>query len=319
MTDRRPTRFAFTLALALAAGCRNAPAPNPAAGDAGAATQPFVPTITLKLVATRQPGVEGLKGIAVGPDGRFYLACAGGVVVFDAGWSRAADLPTPGAASAVAVHPDGRVFVAERQKVHVFGADGHKLTAWGSPGDKPGQFSFLTGVAVHGPDVWLADAGNRVIHRYDTTGDFVEELGRRDPDAGVPGILAPSPYLDCAVTPDGTLLVGNPGRWQVEHYDRNGRLVARWGKQGAGPDGFPGCCNPTNLVVLPGGNVATAEKGVPRVKVSDPEGKPLAVIGPEHFSTHSAGMDLAVDAEGRLYVVDPPSGNVLVFQEDKTP
>lgn len=305
-------------ALVFLLGCSEGPQASPVAqsdDSAEDAETPFEPSIVYQLAAIHEPALERLKGIAIGPEGRFYLAASTGVVVFDRAWNRVAEFATDGAATAVAVAEDGRVYVSERQKVHVFAADGERLAVWDRPGKARGEFGYLTGIAVKTPDIWLADAGNRVIHRFDTTGDFVAEFGERDDAAGVPGIICPSPYLDCTVGRDGSLYVGNPGRWQVEHYDLNGRLVGHWGRQGMDARGFAGCCNPTNLALLPDGRFVTSEKGSPRVKVLDLDGTLLAMIGGEFFAEHSAGMDLATDGDGRIYVADPGTGKVLVFEQ----
>jgi hypothetical protein len=43
----------------------------------------------------------------------------------------------------------------------------------------------------------------------------------------------------------------------------------------------------------------------------------LAFIGPEHFTKEAAGLGLAIDSEGRLFVLDPGDANVRVFQQQK--
>jgi len=295
--------------LAALAGCAERPgAPPESAGE----DMPDLPW-SYRLVERRDPGLEELEGVAVGSDGRRYLACGRGVIVFDNSWNRLQELPTPNPATAVAVAPDGRVFVTERQNVHVFGPEGGRRASWAKAGEGEGRFSHLTGIALLEENVYVADAGARVVHRYDTTGDFIADLGGRDPRTGEPGILCPSPYLDCAAGPSGMVYVNNPGRWRVEWYDLNNRRIGTWGKQGLGVDEFVGCCNPTNLAVTPDGQVVTAEKGRPRIKVSDPDGRPLAVIGQDHFTAESRGIDVAVDPQGRIVAVDPARDEVLVF------
>jgi DNA-binding beta-propeller fold protein YncE len=309
---------AFAL-LALAGGCSESepPASNQAGGGNGIAPAELKLPMTCRLLESRVPGVAGLRGVAIGPEGRICLAGQGGATVFDRQWQPVARMPTPGPATAVAVSADGQVFVAEQQKVRVFDPLGEPVASWGEAGKGPGQLDLVTGIAVDAANVWLADAGNRVVHRFDATGDFIDDLGGRDPTTGRPGLICPSPYLDCAAAPDGTLYVCNPGKWRVEHYDLNGKLVDFWGRQGMAADCFQGCCNPTNLALMPGGNFVTAEKGVPRVKVLDPQGRLLAVIGNENFSEHGAGLDLAVDSAGRIYVADPGGDRVLVFELQK--
>lgn len=317
--------FSLTLAALVAGGCKSDGAPKSADGAGSNAVEPsvsapkkFVPTRSLRLVATQRTGLEKLKAIALDDRGRRYLAHAGGVAVFDAAWKPVADLATPKPAVGVAVHKDGRVFVALRRQWMVFGASGKPVTRWGTPGDQPGQLRFLTGIAVGESDVWLADMGNRVIHRFDTTGDFVSDVAGRDPERGVAGIICPSDHLDCVVAPDGTLYNSNPGRWRVEHYDLNGRLLGYWGRQGSRAERFQGCCNPTNLALRPGGGFVTSEKGrTPRVKIHDAAGRVQAVAGAEYFSRQAAGMDLAVDGDGQIFVIDPGAGAVLVFRVEK--
>jgi hypothetical protein len=52
---------------------------------------------------------------------------------------------------------------------------------------------------------------------------------------------------------------------------------------------------------------------VARVKVYDPEGTLLAVIGPEHFHPACTHIHLAVDSNGRIFAADPVRREVKVF------
>ena len=67
-----------------------------------------------------------------------------------------------------------------------------------------------------------------------------------------------------------------------------------------------------------------SEKGFVRVKLHDSEGRLLAVLAtapgeaavagaPDVLSAKAAGLDLAVDPGGRIYVADPVAGKVHVF------
>ena len=56
------------------------------------------------------------------------------------------------------------------------------------------------------------------------------------------------------------------------------------------------------------------EKAPPRAKVYDFEGNLLAVIASEVFDLGCKNMDLAVDALGRVYVIDTVRLEVLVFE-----
>jgi len=223
------------------------------------------------------------------------------------GWSTAEP------ATCVALDPDGNVYVGLRTRVEKYSTNGQRLASWGKEGRGRGEFSVITAIAVSGVNVFVADAGNRCIHRFDVTGDFIDEIGKRDTEAGFLGLIVPSPYLDCRVDSAGILHVTNPGRLRVERYSQDGELLDFWGEAGQAADQFCGCCNPVNIALLPEGRTVTAEKGIPRVKVYDKNGKMLAFIGPGFFSAGAAVLDLAVDSKGRIYVADPGDGKVRVF------
>jgi hypothetical protein len=182
----------------------------------------------------------------------------------------------------------------------------------------------LTAVAVAEKDVFVADAGNRVVLRYDLAGKLLGRIGKKDPDKHILGFIVPSPYLDLGVGADGLLWVVNPGRHRLEAYTADGDIQNYWGEESLGVKGFCGCCNPIHFARLPDGRFVTSEKGLPRVKVYSAKGDFEGVVaGPELFpkqieNPHTAGpsgvcMDLAVDSAGRVLLADAFSREVRVF------
>lgn len=185
------------------------------------------------------------------------------------------------------------------------------FTQWKLAGEK----TLLTSLAVDAERVYAADAGNRVVLVFDRGGKLLAEIGRRDEKRGMPGFVVPSPYFDLAPTADGRLRVTNPGAHRVEIYTLGGELLSYWGKaSGADLAGFTGCCNPSHLAVLPYGGTVTAEKGTPRIKVYDADGNfAQLVAGPESFDSGTVGLDLAADATGKIYALDPRRKQVRTF------
>jgi hypothetical protein len=49
------------------------------------------------------------------------------------------------------------------------------------------------------------------------------------------------------------------------------------------------------------------------VKVYEPDGRLLAVIGPEHFDPKCTQIHLAVDSKGRILAADPVRRAITVF------
>ena len=139
-----------------------------------------------------------------------------------------------GAVSSVALDELGRVWVADsqRRRISVFGPGGAHVRSFGGAGSGPAEFRSLDGMDW-GPDrhLWVIDAGNARIARYDTAGGLVGTHPR--PVAGSvspwPGrVGADGRLVDVGLTvrPDGTL----------------GDLLVRWS---------PTSTQPVDTFVLP--------------------------------------------------------------------
>jgi hypothetical protein len=64
--------------------------------------------------------------------------------------------------------------------------------------------------------------------------------------------------------------------------------------------------------MLADGRFVTAEKGTPRVKVFDAQGNLESVVTTD-FAPQAAGIDVAADMAGRVWVLDPASREVRIY------
>lgn len=133
--------------------------------------------------------------------------------------------------SDVAVGPDGRLYVADtaHNRIAVFnGGTGAYLSAWGVMGySGEYEMSQPMGVAVAGGRVYVADAGNARVMVYDLEGAFVRQVGGRGVDTG--GL--DSPY-DVAVDGSGNLWVADNGLQKVVVYGADGQALTAYGLPG---------------------------------------------------------------------------------------
>jgi hypothetical protein len=264
------------------------------------------------------------RRLSIGPGDRLYVATRDGVDVLDREGGRLQSIDLSEPARCVAVAEDGMIYVGLRERIQVFNRQGQRAATWESPGPK----AWLTGLAVTESAVYAADSGSRMIWRYDRSGKLAGRLGEKSVERKVPGLIVPSPYLDVALGRDGLLRVNNPGRHCVESYTADGDLELSWGEPAGGIQGFCGCCNPIGLALLPDGRCVTCEKGLPRVKVYSATGAfECVVAGSESFPENGkagsvqslsdgsmGGLDAAVDADGRIYVLDLVAGDVRVMK-----
>jgi hypothetical protein len=268
-------------------------------------------------------GFARSRGLALDAEGRFYVAGDEAIRVLSQTGNLESIVSLTRQPHCVAVAADGRLYVGLRDHVEVFDAAGQSLGSW----ERLGPRAFLTSIVVTKNDVFVADAGNSVVLRYDLAGTLLGRIGEKDADRNIPGFHVPSPYFDIAMAPDGLLRAVSPGRLRVEAYTLDGDLEFWWGENSMRVEGFCGCCNPANIAMLPDGSYVTAEKGLIRVKVYGPDGSFRAVVaGPEQLveggaarvfenvdDAQASGFDVAVDAEGRVCILDTIENTVRVF------
>lgn len=292
-----------------------------------------VATIDPALIAYRQTitlplAIKEPRGLAVDEQDRIYVAGDRRVEVFapDGTKSHQYDLDDQPRCLAVAgshhVFP-GRIYIAAKSRVLVLDGSGKPVAAWEDLGPK----AILTSLAVAEQEVLVADAGNRIVLRYDAAGKVLGRIGQRDPAKHILGFVIPSPYFDLAMGADGLVRVVNPGAHRIEAYTLEGDLEVWWGRRSEAVEGFCGCCNPTHIALLPDSRFVTSEKGIPRVKIYSADGQFACVVaGPETLAPGAAVLeetrpdhklpvfDVAADRRGRVLVLDPRDRIVRIFE-----
>jgi hypothetical protein len=245
--------------------------------------------------------LEKPRGIASAADGTIYVCGDRSLLEIDrtGGVKHRWDLD--GEPSCVAAGADGTLYIGMTDHVEVIRPGIAGTTEWPDLGSQ----AIVTSVAVVGSDVFVADAGNRMVLRFDSGGRLAGTVGS--------GYEAPSPYFDVAGSSDGTLWVADPGHHVVRHFTPQGTLLGSWGASSLEIGGFGGCCNPVHLAVLPCGALITAEKGIPRVKVYEADGTLSAVVaGASDFASGETGLDLATrQANGGEVLVLVPSRRIV--------
>ena len=256
------------------------------------------------------------RALAVDSDARIYVGGDRAVIRYSSDGKKLAEIALRGEPRCLAVGAfnhvkPGQLYVGMDEHVEVFDPNGTRLAVWKSAGAK----AIFTSITTTEEEVWVADAGNRLVWHFDTTGRPLEPLGRPDPAKQRPGFLVTSHYFDVAAGTDDLIYVVNPRLLHVEGYTRNGDYETVWGQGSSSVADFFGCCNPAQLAVLPDGGFVTAEKGIPRVKTYSRVGRLQSVVaGPAQLSDTPA--NLAADRHGRVLVLDSRAAKVRVFEKN---
>ncbi len=268
---------------------------------------------TLIMYAEAQHFNTGLKvahGIAIDRADRIYVCGENSVEVFDSSGNRVTRFPISGTAHCIAVDEKFRIYLGMQDHVEIYQIDGRQIKKWKSFGSQ----STITSIAVANNAVFIADAGRKVVYHCDYEGNILKKIGEKDPARTIPGFVIPSPYFDLNIGINGELWVVNPGRHRFEKYNSDGDLTSSWGVASMMMEGFCGCCNPSNFVILSDGSFVTAEKGIERVKVYDPNGNfRWVVAGSDAFIEGTQGIDLARDSKDRIILLDPEKNQIRIF------
>ena len=270
-------------------------------------------------------GFTSTQAIALDSQGSIYTAGDKAVRVFSESGNLLDEIVLTGVPRSLAVADDGKIYVGIIDHIEVYTRQGKQLASW----DSLGQKALLTSIAVSNNDVFVADAGNRIVMHYDTNGNLIKRIGDKDTDRNIPGFVIPSPYFDLVMRRDQLLRVVNPGLHRIEAYTFDGDFEFSWGKHSTNIEGFCGCCNPINIAVLKDDSFVTCEKGLARIKIYDPEGAFVGVVaGPQQFGatahvcttpqqSQSGGYDVAVDAQDRIFILDTIKNMVKIFTRKK--
>lgn len=255
---------------------------------------------------------EEIHAIAVDQKDNIYVGTNKNVFVLDPEGKQINSLKLRETAYCLTLMEDGNIVVGLKKRIDIRKPDGSLSNSFVVKGDR----TYITSVAVQDNNIFVADAGQKIIHHYDLEGNKIKEIGNKNPGKGIKGFVIPSPYFDLLIGRQGELWAVNPGRHAFEAYNFEGEQISNWNRTSMSVEGFSGCCNPSNIAMLSDGSFVTAEKGLERVKIHLPSGDFKSVVAaPKLFEAGTIGIDLAVDSNDRILVLDPTKRLIRIFEK----
>lgn len=270
-----------------------------------------------------ETGLKELRSVAVATDQQIYVAGDQSVRIFGLKGDLTGKIDLEDRPRCLAIASSkSRLYVGMTRHIEIFDLAGTRIAKWESLGEN----AVITSIATVKNDVFVADAGNRVIVHFDFSGKKLGLIGKKNPAKNILGFVVPSPYFEIHAGEDGLLWAANPARHRLEAYTFDGEFKMAWGETNNAIQGFCGCCNPIHFTRLTEGQFVTSEKGLPRVKVYSPQGQLECVVAaPDSFPSLLQNprsvkpcMSLATDSLGRILLADANSRTVRIFTRKTT-
>lgn len=276
----------------------------------------FDPKLMIGRELTPLPlSIGSPRALAVDRSNRIYVGGDSAIEILESDGRPVRTVETHRRITCLTVGAENTLYAGATGMIAVFDSNAVMRAEWAPPGTN----AFITSLAANDTTLFAADAGQRIVWRFDLNGKLIGSIGAKDKKSEFPGFFIPSPYFDLALAPDGALWVVDPGRHKFIHFSPDGDVLSSWERTGIDIDGFSGCCNPSHIAIRADGSFVTSEKSVVRVKIHAVTGSLLGVLaGPDRFGPDTRGLDLAVDGNGHILVLDPERAVILVFVlEDK--
>jgi len=251
----------------------------------GANLQSFTATGTLisrfATYGTGEGQVADPQAITIGPDGNVYVT-DGNINVFSP--SGAFKYRWAGGNRGIAVGADGTIYA--------IGALGSNVQAYGIVAPAaPAAPEPVSGPAP-------VFAGKWGLFGYVLPGEFYCPMG-------------------IAIAPDGNVFVADFNNARVQGFTSTGTSVGIWTGLGTG------LYSPQDVAVAPSGRVYVKDTYLNQIYYFTPSGGPSGIFGsvgsgPGQFNNepYIAGMGIAVDSAGTVYVSDPRNGRIEYFTAD---
>lgn len=221
-------------------------------------------------------------------------------------------LISSGLTTAIAQQTPANPLVVESPKPNyprVNTAIGYEVVA-GWP-QKPAEFTwgFMPGIAVDAQDrIWTFNRGDMPVQVYGADGSFIRAWGQ--------GTIGLAHHIK--IDAQQNVWLADVGQHVVRKFTPAGELLLTLGTPREYGEDANHLNKPTDMVITKAGDIfVTDGYGNNRVVHFSPEGKFLATWGrlgpaPGEFSQPHA---IAVDSQGRLYVVDRYNVRVQIFDQ----
>jgi tripartite motif-containing protein 71 len=224
----------------------------------------------------------------------------------------------------IAVDSDNNIFLADlgNHRITKFDSGGNSLASWGGSacadyGSADGQFKYPHGIAIDNSDnIYVLDTANHRVQKFGHAFNFLAKWGSQ---GSGPGQF--SFPTGIAVSGAGTVYIADTNNNRIQKFDSSGTFITQWGSYGSADGQFN---EPTSLAVDSTDSIVyvtdTMNKRVQKFTSTGSYllqwGGFISINPPATPLDYAAVWGIAVDADGFVYVADPPTDTIIKFDSD---
>ena len=241
--------------------------------------------------------------------------------------------------SSIALDSDQNVYVADEwlNRISIFDKDGEYFGKWGVAGAADGEINKPACIRFDREDnMYIADGANNRVQVFTKDGRFLSSWGEAGTGEGQFNL----PW-GLAIDNNGDVYVADWRNDRVQKFTRDGGFLAEFGTSGSGLDEFN---RPSAVAVDKDGDIYVADWLNERVQVLTPEGRHITTftgdaglsrLGQDKLKSNpdmlrmrglvrdftpekrlGGPKSIAIDGEGRIFIVDSNRGRLQVYRKD---
>ncbi|HEY8082607.1 MAG TPA: S8 family serine peptidase [Solirubrobacterales bacterium] len=184
---------------------------------------------------------------------------------------------------------------------------------FGKEGTGNGEFKSPYGIAYDSSgNIWVADAGNNRIEKFNSKGEYVSQFGKEGTSNGE--FKSPK---GIAIDSTGNIWVVDTGNNRVQKFNSKGEYVSQFGKEGTGEGEFK---SPIGIALDSADRIFVVDSGNNRVQKFDSKAKYLNQFGKEGTGNgeFKSPTGIAIDSSNFIFVVDSGNNRVQKFNSSFT-
>ncbi|UCE22099.1 MAG: hypothetical protein JSV46_07780, partial [Candidatus Aminicenantes bacterium] len=120
--------------------------------------------------------LQNVFGVSIGPDDRIYVSGDNSIFIFEKDGTFHSEIHIADPVFCLSVDRNHDLYLGMADHVEIYDRRGQRKACWESLGEE----AIITSIAVAKESVFVADAGNLIVWKFDKSGNRMKRIGEKD-------------------------------------------------------------------------------------------------------------------------------------------